>query len=127
MAYFFDMLFGLIFVFVASLGLIITPLKKYVSLKIVVVAIFMSPLVLLVTSLCVSQVDAVGVEGFLAGDFLCSSLHGASSHGCGIGGALFDAFLVAGLFSLVSFGLFPIAAFVVSLLLLSILKKLLCH
>lgn len=127
MTYFFDMLFGLVFVFLALLGLILTPLKKYVSVKIVVVAIFTSPLILLVTSLCVSQIGAVGVKGFLAGDFLCSSLHGASSHGCGIGGALFDAFLVAGLFSLVSFGLFPVAAFVVSLLLLSILKKLLYH
>jgi hypothetical protein len=127
MTYFFDMLFGLILVFVASLGLIITPLKKYVSVKMVVVAIFMSPLIILVTALCVSQVDAVGIEGLLAGDFLCSSLHGASSHECGIGGALFDAFLTAGLFSLVSFGLFPVAVFVASLLLLSILKKLLCH
>ena len=127
MTYFFDMLFGLIFVAVASLGLIITPLRKHVSVGTVAAAAFVSPLILLVASLCVSQVDAVGVDRFIAGDFLCSSLHGAGSHGCGIGGALFDAFIAAGLFSLASFGLFPAAAFVVSLLLLSILKKLLYH
>ncbi|HTN33090.1 MAG TPA: hypothetical protein VL091_03730 [Marinobacter sp.] len=124
MTYFFNVFFGFVFILIVSLGLILTPLRKHVSRKLIVVAVFSVPPILLVTTLCVSQFIVVGVDGFLAGDFLCSSLHGGGSHRCDLGGAFFDAFVVASLFSLASFGLVPLAIFVVILVVFSTYKML---
>lgn len=124
MTHLIDVLFGFFFTLVASLGLVLTPLRKQISRKLIAAAAFAVPPVLFFTTLCASQLAAVGVDGFLAGDFLCSSLHGGGSHGCGVDGAFFDAIIVASLYSVVSFGLVPLAFFVALLFIFATYKLL---
>jgi hypothetical protein len=123
MHYFTMMFLALVF----TLGVItlfyFTTLKNYLSGKMFFLAFCLSPFVLVILFMLIIQIDAVGFQGLLSGDFNCSSLHGGGSHRCGIFGALFDSVINTVVFSLISFGLYPVAACALTLLLLALMSK----
>lgn len=111
-------------VVIAFILLISPSLKKYVSAKLVLAALITFPSVQLSIFMALDQVPKIGLVGFLSGNFMCAGIHGAGYRtDCSLYEVIFEGAISAFVFSLISFGLIPLAVFAFLLLSFTAVKR----
>ena len=115
---------ALVTVVVAFMLLISPSLKRLVSVKLVLAALITFPVVQLAIFIALDQVPKIGLDGFLSGNFMCAGIHGAGYRvDCLLYEVIFEGVITTFVFSMISFGLIPLAVFSFLLLAFTAVKR----
>lgn len=118
------MSFSFVTVVVAFILLISPSLKKHVSVKLVLAALLTFPLAQLSIFMALDQIPKTGLVGFVSGNLMCAGVHGAGYRTeCSLYEVIFEGVISSFVFSLISFGLIPLAVFAFLLLAFTAVKK----
>lgn len=118
------MFISFVAVLVAFILLISPPFKKFVSVKLVLAALIASPVVQLSIFVVLDQVQKIGLNGFVSGNFMCAGIHGGGYRAdCSLYEVMFEGVIASIVFSFISFGLIPLAVFSVLLLAFTAVRR----
>lgn len=122
--YFVYMAVGVLTVIALLVTLSRQAFKKYVSVGLILTAVAITPVALVLAFLVMDQGPIIGLEGFLTGDYRCGGFHGNGYRSaCSVYAATLEAMVAMFIFVFISFGVLPLAAFLVVLLGLVVARK----